>query len=127
MIDQRGFSLVEALVALLILSIGLIGMGALQLKALQSASEGYQRTLASVAVLDAQERLWAAYQASPRCAGRKLEGVERAWQRHWFTDSGAVLEQASGDIQRQGCGFVITVTHASLANAEYRFLLPGEL
>ncbi|WP_447554095.1 type IV pilus modification protein PilV [Vreelandella sp. EE22] len=129
---QRGFSLVEALVALVILSIGLIGMAAMQLKAVHSASDGYQKTLASVAALDAQERLWAAYQASPHCADLALSQVERAWQRHWFHESEAVLGEgkAFGDIKRQGCGFVITVTHAAHASREsevYRFQLPSRL
>ena len=44
MTRQRGFSLVEALIALVVLSIGLIGVAAMQLKALQSANAGYQRS-----------------------------------------------------------------------------------
>ncbi len=55
MTTQRGFSLVEALIALLVLSLGLVGVAAMQLKALQSASLGYQRSVASVAAVDAQE------------------------------------------------------------------------
>ncbi|MCE9683041.1 type IV pilus modification protein PilV [Halomonas alkalisoli] len=56
---QRGFTLIEALVALVVLSIGLLGVAALQLKALQSAHAGYQRAAASLAAQDAVERLWA--------------------------------------------------------------------
>lgn len=54
-----GFTLVEALVALLVLSFGLLGVAGMQLKALQSAHAGYQRSIASLAAQDAQERLWA--------------------------------------------------------------------
>lgn len=56
---QRGFTLIEALIALLVLSIGLLGVAGMQLKALQSAHAGYQRSIASLAAQDAQERLWA--------------------------------------------------------------------
>jgi len=39
---QHGFTLIEALVALAILSFGLMGIAAMQLNALNSASRGYQ-------------------------------------------------------------------------------------
>lgn len=61
---SRGFTLIEALVALLILSIGLLGVAAMQLKALQGAHMGYQRSLASLIAIDAQERAWALLAAS---------------------------------------------------------------
>ena len=55
----RGFSLIEVLVAVAVLGIGLLAVGGLQLKSLQGAQAGYQRTLASLAAQDAVERLWA--------------------------------------------------------------------
>jgi len=55
----RGFTLIEALIALLVLSIGMLGVAAMQLKALQGAHAAYQRSIASLAAQDAQERLWA--------------------------------------------------------------------
>ncbi|MBF7054290.1 type IV pilus modification protein PilV [Halomonas sp. KAO] len=57
---QHGFTLIEALVALLVLSIGMLGVAAMQLKSLQGAHAAYQRSIASLAAQDAQERLWAA-------------------------------------------------------------------
>lgn len=57
--SSAGFTLIEALVALLVLSIGLLGVAAMQLEALQGAHAGYQRSIASLAAQDAQERLWA--------------------------------------------------------------------
>src|SRR5690554_5039593 len=56
---SRGFSLIEALIALLVLSIGMLGAAAMQLNALQSAHIAYQRSIATLAAQDAQERLWA--------------------------------------------------------------------
>jgi len=55
----RGFSLIEVLVAVAVLAIGLLAVGGVQLKSLQGAQAGYQRTLASLAAQDATERLWA--------------------------------------------------------------------
>ena len=56
----RGFSLLETLIALLVLSIGALGNVALQLHALQATHSAYQRTLASLIAADAGERLWMA-------------------------------------------------------------------
>lgn len=54
----RGLSLIEVLIALLVLSIGLVGMASLQLTSLKSAHSSYYRSLASAAALDTEERLW---------------------------------------------------------------------
>lgn len=87
---QRGFSLLEALIALLVLSIGLIGVAAMQLKALQSATAGYQRSVASVAAVDAQERLWAELpglaQNSKDCTNIDIDNVETVWVDWWDDD-----------------------------------------
>lgn len=53
-----GFTLIEALVALLVLSVGLLGVAGMQLIALQSSHVSFQRTIASLAAQDAVERLW---------------------------------------------------------------------
>lgn len=84
---QRGFTLIEALVALLVLSIGLLGVAAMQLKALQGAHAAYQRSIASLAAQDAQERLWARMaevgsMACPAWSDAKELGDE-SWYDTW--------------------------------------------
>ena len=54
-----GFTLVEALIALLVTSIGLIGLAALHLSALSNAHSSYYRSISSTIALDLEERLWA--------------------------------------------------------------------
>lgn len=54
----HGLSLIEILVALLVLSIGLAGMAALHLNSLKNVSSSYYRSLASTIALDYEERLW---------------------------------------------------------------------
>ncbi len=56
---QSGFSLLEVLITVIILSIGLLGVAAMQLKGLQSAHSSYHRTLATTIAIDGSERLWA--------------------------------------------------------------------
>lgn len=55
---QSGFTLIEALVALVVLAVGLLGLATMQIKALQGAHVAYQRTLATMAAQDMVERLW---------------------------------------------------------------------
>lgn len=57
---RHGFSLIEVLVALLILSIGLAGMANFQLRTMQGAHSSFLRSMASVIASDAEERLWIA-------------------------------------------------------------------
>lgn len=116
MIVQRqcGFTLIEALVALLVLSIGMLGVAAMQLKSLQGAHAAYQRSIASLAAQDAQERLWEklASKDSLECLtsdevsgeGGVLEGWKGAgWSDYLPGFSQSDISPASG------CEFSITV------------------
>src|SRR5690554_6399419 len=79
--DQLGFTLIEALIALLVLSLGLLGVGAMQLKALQSAHIGYQRAVASLMAVDAQERAWERFNIDGLCPDSDV--LESGWINHW--------------------------------------------
>lgn len=135
--SQRGFSLIEALIALVILSIGLIGVAAMQLKALQSANAGYQRSVASVAAVDAQERLWArlaTLETGQTCEEIDTSGVQSAWREHWFQNSDAApLRRASSsqsniakNDSESNCRFDVTVALGENNDDQfgYFFLLP---
>lgn len=133
---QRGFSLVEALIALLVLSLGLVGVAAMQLKALQSASLGYQRSVASVAAVDAQERLWAqlaTLEAGQTCADINVDALEQAWANHWFQDNDTplrnVIESDSRITKGNGedrCRFTVILALSEDDNDQfdYTFRLP---
>ena len=85
-IANAGFTLIEALVALLVLSIGLLGVAAMQLEALKGAHAAYQRSIASLAAQDAQERLWSgmATVADLTCpAGTGVNGADHPWATQW--------------------------------------------
>lgn len=56
---QSGFGLIEVLVALTILSIGMLGLAAMQLTSLQFARESLNTTIATIMVRDMNERAWA--------------------------------------------------------------------
>lgn len=54
---RLGFSLLEVLVSILVLSVGLLGLGGLQLTALKGANNAHFRTVASIAATDLAERM----------------------------------------------------------------------
>jgi type IV pilus assembly protein PilV len=53
----RGFTLIESLVALLVLSIGLLGVAAMQLSSLQANNGAFQRTQATFLAQDMADRM----------------------------------------------------------------------
>lgn len=129
---QQGFTLIEALVALAVLSFGLLGVAAMQLKALQSAHAGYQRSVASLAAQDAQERLWAALASSyPDCP--EVSAFDAGvWQDSWS----ALLPELTGNpVSETGgdCTFSIDVSWSesrfgdedSTETFSYTVRLPG--
>jgi type IV pilus assembly protein PilV len=54
----QGFSLLEVLVAIVVLSVGLLGIAGLQIASLQSANATYQRSIANMQAQDLIDRLW---------------------------------------------------------------------
>jgi type IV pilus assembly protein PilV len=55
--QQQGFTLIEILVALVIMSIGLLGMASLQLNGMRSNQGAYLRTQASMLAYDIADRM----------------------------------------------------------------------
>ncbi|WP_280542156.1 type IV pilus modification protein PilV [Chromohalobacter sp. 11-W] len=69
---QHGFGLIEVLVALTILSVGMLGLAVMQLNSLHASRESLNTTLATIMVRDMNERAWA--HSDEAC--EKLEGPE---------------------------------------------------
>lgn len=90
-----GFSLLETLIALVVLSVGALGCVALQLHALQATHSAYQRSLASLIAADAGERLW---------LGMATGQVDVDWVPEWM--------------QRRDCGHA--ASHVCLPELEVR-------
>ncbi|ANB01448.1 type IV pilus modification protein PilV [Ectothiorhodospira sp. BSL-9] len=86
---QSGFSLIEALVALLVLSVGLLGLAGLQLLGMQSSHSAYQRTVASVIATDAGERLWIKLaEEGGALTEADVESVRDDWRDDWMHQAG---------------------------------------
>ncbi|SEN23691.1 prepilin-type N-terminal cleavage/methylation domain-containing protein [Halomonas caseinilytica] len=126
--SQRAFTLLEALVALLVLSVGLLGMATVQLESLRGAHAGYQRGLASLAAQDAVELLWSRLEAG-RCPG--LGGEAARWEARWR----AWIPGLRGRVEPDGddCTYVVTLeweasrlVDESETSFVYTTRLPGE-
>ncbi|WP_404471818.1 prepilin-type N-terminal cleavage/methylation domain-containing protein [Vreelandella venusta] len=135
---QQGFSLIEVLIALVVLAFGLMGVAAMQMNALQSATEGYQRSIAVVAAVDAQERIWNLLASDSNCEAidaSAVSALEDDWIEHWSEDTNAnPLRGAnwdnSGVSVSAGCEFTIVIALNSVSgNSEeeylYSFILPN--
>lgn len=127
----RGFSLIEALIALLVLSFGLLGVGAMQLKAMQGSHVSYQRSMATVIASDANERLWVALgDSGGSCPS--AGSVQGPWRTHWSNALPGV--NGSTITEQDDCEYLITVSwdddrfegEADLTTLTYLARLPGE-
>ena len=58
MSHKKGLTMIEVLIALLLLSFGLASLATMQLSSLQYVHSAYYRSLASTIALDFEERLW---------------------------------------------------------------------
>lgn len=103
-----GFSLLEVLIALLVLSIGLIGMAALHFSSLKSAHSSYFRSVASLMAVDAEERLWLELADAPQDNFPDLAAVETRWALEWSTGdfdlpgfNGSIIDQGDGGVGLQ--------------------------
>ncbi len=55
---QSGFTLIEVLIALAVLTIGLTGLAAMQLSSMQYVHSAHYRSLATTIAMDFEERMW---------------------------------------------------------------------
>ena len=124
---QRGFTLIEILVTVVLISVGLLGVAALQLTTLRANQESYARSQAGVLAADILDRMRSnplAFRAgdydvtwngikntSPR-AGADLT----AWQTAINTTLPGSADQAAGQIVRNGR--IVTITIRWVERAE---------
>jgi len=124
----RGFTLIEALVALVVLSIGLLGVAALQLTSLRSNHSSAMRSQATFLAYDIIDRMRANREAAvagdydialgtdsdaDTLAGDDLD----AWKQNIARtlpaiDNEGEAEPADGSVERNGTIFTVTIRWA---------------
>jgi len=100
---QSGFSLLEVLISLFIMSVGLLGLGSLQITSLKGATNAHSRTIATMYAMDIADRM----RANP-------QGVKKGFYGTSFSCSGGKFcrnnkyctpqELAKFDLQEVMCG-----------------------
>ena len=123
---KGGFSLLEVLIALVVLSIGLLGLASLQHLSLQRNQSAYHRTVATLLAYDIADRMRAnrvalsSYVLSPpassasapqdcvsaTCTPAQLAAYDLS---KWLSEMGARLPAAKGEITQSGSQFTIKV------------------
>lgn len=88
---QNGFTLLETLVALLILSIGLLGLAGLQLSSVKNSRDVYYRTQATILAQDIAERMRANRQGVEAGNYQNASGSQNASCRNTTGCSSAQL------------------------------------
>lgn len=123
--DQTGFTLMEVLIAVLILSIGLLGLASLQANGLRNNFSSYARSQAVILANDMADRMRAnlteavagTYNVSatvaspPDCAAAACNTAQMASYdiAAWFTSLQNTLPQGTGTIVGNGTVFTISV------------------
>lgn len=100
--DERGFGLIEVLVALLVLGLGLLGLAGLQISALRASHAAYQYTVADIMARDAMERLWLAHSLSPSNWPSHIDEVDGEWLEHWRFRPDQASRVSLPDLSRAG-------------------------
>ena len=113
---HAGVSLVEALVALLVLSIGLLGLANLQLTAIRNAHSAHLRSQASILAQDILDRIRAnranatAYNIALSAAAPTGTSVAEKDLKAWLDSLAGSLPQGDGAVNVTTAGSTTTVT-----------------
>lgn len=120
MARQRGVTLIEVLVALVVVAVGLLGAANLQVRALQSQQNSYNATVANLIAKDVKERMWllmvsadesGVYRScSDLSASNPVESIESLAHSEWQE----ALPELSVNIDSEAfsgspCAFVVSI------------------
>ena len=122
---QRGTTLVETLVALVVLSVGLLGIAALQMTSLRNNRGAHLRSQAQVLAYDIADRMRAnrtladgnAYLIAIG-AGATGTGLVLTDLQAWKNTLALMLPGGDGAIERDGAMFRITITWTDSIGAQ---------
>lgn len=90
--SQGGFTLIEALVALLLLSVGLLGIGALHARAVQFSVDAEDRNRAAVLANEIASQMWSTGSVSLSTT------VEDAWKAKVSSATTSGLPNGAGEV-----------------------------
>jgi len=94
---QNGSTLIEVLIAMLLLAVGLLGMAGLQTLSLRTTHDAYLRTQATILAADGAERMRAGAQGSGTLSADELAAWQQAVATTLPLGSGEVCRDATPD------------------------------
>ncbi|MFN7097209.1 MAG: type IV pilus modification protein PilV [Gammaproteobacteria bacterium] len=122
----QGFSLIEVLVAVVILAIGLLGLAALQISGLRYTADANMRYQATIQAVDMADRMRAnmagvnngnynnisGIGSNPGCISTSCSpsGMAATDAYQWNTTNSQVLPNGTGTVTQNGNLYVITIT-----------------
>ena len=114
---QKGFTLIEVLVAVIVLAIGLLGMAGLQATALRYTSTAYQRSQATSLAYDIADRMRAnvgaaragAYNIPLNATAPTGNTLAASDLQEWRRAQANTLPAGTGSITQIGNIFTITI------------------
>lgn len=80
---QKGFTLIEAMISLFILSFGLLGLAATQMSSMQSTNSSYKLTIANIASKDAFSLMQREFKESETNCSQLSSAIESEWLERW--------------------------------------------
>lgn len=104
--QQRGFTLIEVMVAIIILAVGLLGMAGLQTITLQNGQSAYMRSQATILAYDIMDRMRinrdqaiiGSYDLALAATPASGSAIHQQDLVAWIADIGATLPAADGSI-----------------------------
>ncbi|HHJ80721.1 MAG TPA: type IV pilus modification protein PilV [Candidatus Tenderia electrophaga] len=133
---QAGFSLIEVLITMVVLSIGLLGVAGMQASGLRNNHAAYTKTQATNLAMDMAERIRAnpqgqaeyvgfssdsAPDSSPDCISTGCTPIQLAnhdkfeWSQPFNADSKPVLPAGKGLVTQDGNQFIVTILWREVA------------
>lgn len=134
--NQRGFTLIEVLITVIVLAIGLLGLAGLQLNGLRFTHSAYHTSQATIAAYDIIDRMRVNRPAAEggsydialgatrtgTCTGAGANcdatGLANADLNEWKQSIAALLPSGDGSVQRNGSAFVVTIRWDDSRGAE---------
>jgi type IV pilus assembly protein PilV len=102
--NQRGSSLIEVLIAFLLLSVGMMGMAAMHGRAIQYSVDGQDRTRAALLASEMVSLMWAKRSNAPSNTDIA------AWQSKVTSATASGLPNASGTVSTPDANGIVTIT-----------------
>ncbi len=122
---ENGLTLIEVLVAALVLAVGLVGLAGLHLNSLQATHSSYYRSVATMIALDAEERAWLRLAESGDLEAGDLPAIVTAVVADWnqaCPDDCVLLPNLDVDLSVAATGTTWIDIEIEVSWAEGRFV-----